>query len=158
MLAVGLLPAQAAQAEDAAALEQEYVRSIIGVLGIHAQSIRRLSAQEIAYSSNVVRHAVALQRTFGLLGPMEWHVARSISLSRQRDPASPLDEKTFHALTERNRAALEFLDVAAHRWMRDKNRELLIGALDDLVRTCNDCHARLPQGSVPDVTGPLMAD
>lgn len=158
LLVIAVLAALPARANEQSKVEEEYVRSIVTVLGIHAQSMRRLSAHQIPYSVNMVRHATAIRWAFGLLGPMEWHAAKAIQLSHETGPDRALDEETFDALTERNRAALKFLDVAAHRWLKDRNRDLLIEALDDLVTTCNDCHARLPAGSVPDITGPMMAE
>lgn len=68
----------------APATEQEdkarYVQEVVKVLRIHMDALRSLVTHKIKYSDNLVRHALALKDTFGLLGPMDWHAAKSAAM------------------------------------------------------------------------------
>jgi hypothetical protein len=78
----------------------EYVNSVIEILRIHARLLQELADTErFKYSDNLVRHATALDNTFGLLGPMEWHAAQSVALHAEVNAdGEALDEATFESL------------------------------------------------------------
>jgi hypothetical protein len=134
---------------------ESYVQSVITVLRIHADAIRNLTAHEIKYSDNLVRHAIAIQRTFGLLGPMDWHAAKSAKLMIKNASNLNIDIEKFEKLEKRSRDALKGLVRAAHESMEEDNREELNEALDNMKNSCNACHAYLPESVAPDVWGTL---
>ena len=134
---------------------KSYVESVITVLRIHADAIRNLTAHEIKYSDNLVRHAIAIQRTFGLLGPMDWHAAKSAKLMNKNASNLNIDIEKFEKLEKRSRDALKDLVRAAHESMEEDNREELNEALENMKNSCNACHAYLPESVAPDVWGTL---
>ena len=135
--------------------EETYVKSVISVLRFHADAISNLSTHKIKYSDNLVRHAVQLQRTFGLLGPMDWHAANSAKLMNKDASNANMDEAQFDKLEWRSRRAMKALVVAAQDMMVEDNREALKEALDSVKNSCNACHAYLPASVAPDVWGTL---
>jgi len=135
--------------------QKSYVASVIIVLRIHADAISNLSTHKFKYSDNLVRHAVDLQRTFGLLGPMDWHAADSAKLMSKNASNWDMDEEKFEKLERRSRDALKALVIAAHDAMEEDNREGLQEALNSMKDSCNDCHAYLPESVAPDVWGTL---
>ena len=86
--------------------QKSYVESVIVVLRIHADAISNLNTHHIKYSDNLARHAIAIQQTFGLLGPMEWHAAESAKLMNKNVSTSDMDAEKFKKLEERSRYAL----------------------------------------------------
>ena len=135
--------------------KKSYVDSVIVVLRIHADAISNLNTHKIKYSDNLARHAIAIQQTFGLLGPMEWHAADSEKLMNKNASSSDMDAEKFEKLEERSRYALKALYLAAHDAMDEDNREGLNEALENMKDSCNACHAYLPESVAPDVWGTL---
>lgn len=135
--------------------QKSYVESVIAVLRIHADSISNLSTHQIKYSDNLVRHAVDLQRTFGLLGPMDWHAANSAKLMNKDASSSSMDEEQFEKLEWRSRRAMKALVVATQDAMTEDNREGVKEALENVKNSCNACHSYLPESLAPDVWGTL---
>lgn len=136
--------------------QQTYVNSIIGILRAHADAIHNLNSHHIKYSDNVVRHAIALEQTFGLLGPMDWHAAESMSLMHNKSIDSKMeDEQNFEKLSKRSSFALKTLVLAAHYAVDEGNRAALDDALQNVKNSCNACHSLLPASVAPDVWGNL---
>lgn len=135
--------------------KKTYVESVIVVLRIHADAISNLATHKIKYSDNLVRHAVALQRTFGLLGPMDWHAADAAKLMTDNASSSDMDSEKFETLQRRSRDALKTLVFAAQDAMVEDNREGVKEALENVKNSCNACHAYLPASVAPDVWGTL---
>jgi len=135
--------------------QKSYVESVIIVLRIHANAISDLNTHKTKYSDNLARHAIALQQTFGLLGPMDWHAANSAQLMNQNASNSDMDADKFEKLEERSRYALKAVYFAAHDAMDEDNREGLKEALENMKESCNACHAYLPESVAPDVWGTL---
>lgn len=135
--------------------QKSYVESVIIVLRIHANAISDLNTHKTKYSDNLARHAIALQQTFGLLGPMDWHAANSARLMNQHASNSGMNAEKFEKLEERSRYALKAVYFAAHDAMDEDNREGLKEALENMKESCNACHAYLPESVAPDVWGTL---
>lgn len=135
---------------------ESYVQSVITVLRIHADAIRSLTVHEMKYSDNLVRHTIAIQRTFGLLGPMDWHAAESANLLKEkRTSGASMDAERFERLGKNSQKAMKDLVRAAHENMEEDDREGLLEALEQMKNSCNDCHAYLPSSVAPDVWGTL---
>ena len=126
------------------------------VLRIHANAISNLSTHKIKYSDNLVRHAVGLQRTFGLLGPMDWHAANSAKLMNKDASELNMNEEQFEVLERRSRNAMKTLVFAAQDAMVEDNREGVKEALENVKDSCNACHSYLPESVAPDVWGTLQ--
>ena len=135
--------------------QKSYIESVIIVLRIHADAISNLSTHKIKYSDNLVRHAVDLQRTFGLLGPMDWHAANSANLMNKDASNLGMDEEQFVTLQRRSRNAMRALVIAAQDAMVEDNREGVKEALENVKDSCNACHSYLPESVAPDVWGTL---
>jgi hypothetical protein len=136
---------------------EAYVKSVITVLRIHANAIRNLTAHEMKYSDNLVRHAIALQRAFGLVGPMDWHAAESADWHiKKGESDGDMDAEQFEKLGKNSERALKDLVLAAHDNMEEDDREALLEALDRMTNSCNACHAYLPSAAAPDVWGTLQ--
>jgi hypothetical protein len=151
-----LLAPAAANAID----RSDYVDSVIGVLRTHASLIEELSqGDRFKYSDNLVRHAMALKQTFGLLGPMEWHVAKSARLHARSDSSeSPLNEDHFDELAEASQKSLDTLVRAAHDSMEKHDAKGMKEAIEEMKSACNACHRQLPATAVPDVWGDLQRE
>jgi hypothetical protein len=134
---------------------ESYVKSVISVLQLHAEAVLKLSAHEMKYSDNLVRHSVALRQTFGLLGPMDWHAAESVNLLKKKDTKAGINTEKFEKLAKRSQKAMKGLIRSAHENMEEDDREGLHKALEDLKNSCNACHAYLPSSVAPDVWGTL---
>lgn len=133
-----------------------YVDSLITVLRIHVDAIRNLTAHEMKYSDNLVRHTVAVQRTFGFLGPMDWHAAESADLLMERKAShAHMNEEEFEKLAKNSKKSMKSLIRAAHENMEEYDREGLLEALEEMMGSCNACHAYLPRSVAPDVWGTL---
>jgi hypothetical protein len=135
--------------------QKSYVESVITILRIHVDDLQNLNTHRIKYSDNLARHAIAIQRTFGLLGPMDWHAAESAKLMNKTASNSDMDAEKFEKLEWRSRNALKGLVIAAHAAMEEDNREGLNEAIVDMKNSCNACHAYLPESVAPDVWGTL---
>jgi len=132
-----------------------YVQAVITVLRIHADAIQNLTKHNMKYSDNLVRHAIAIRRTFGLLGPMDWHAAESAKLMHKGALSSDMEVEKFRKLEKRSRDAINALVFAAHEAMEEDNREGLNEALENMKNSCNACHSYLPASVAPDVWGTL---
>ena len=155
LLATTLLSSRVMAAPAAEFNQKSYVDSVIIVLQFHADAISNLSTHKIKYSDNLVRHAVDLQRTFGLLGPMDWHAANSAKLMNKDASTLGMDEEQFEKLERRSRTAMKALVIAAQNAMVEDNREGVKEALDNVKESCNACHSYLPESVAPDVWGTL---
>jgi hypothetical protein len=137
-----------------------YVNSVIEILRAHAHLLKELAqGDRFKYSDNLVRHATALDNTFGLLGPMEWHAAKSARLHARSEGGDPsLDEEHFEALADASQKSLDALIRAAHDSMEKRDAKGMTHAIEDMKSACNACHSRLPETAVPDVWGNLQRD
>ncbi|MBF0447480.1 MAG: cytochrome c [Magnetococcales bacterium] len=129
----------------------KYVASVVSLLRLHAQMIRQISANDFKYSENLARHAKSLQRAFGLVGPMDWHAAKSETLYRHANDSAPLESQTFEKLAENSNDHMKNLYSAAHKETKTGERGLVVEALDELQHGCEQCHNMLPPGMAPNV-------
>lgn len=138
----------------------EYAESVMNILRAHVSLLRELTlANRFKYSDNVVRHATAIQRTFGLLGPMEWHAAESARLhSTHRGDGEKLNEDMFEELGRASRHSIRELVRAAHDSMEEYDRQRVLKAISDMKQACDNCHSLLPKSVAPDLWGPLERD
>jgi hypothetical protein len=135
--------------------QKTYVESVITILRIEVNDLQNLNSHRIKYSDNLARHAIAIQHTFGLLGPMDWHAAESAKLMNKGSSVSDMDVDKFEQLERRSRLALKDLVIAAHEAMEEDNRDGLNEAITNMKNSCNACHAYLPASVAPDVWGTL---
>lgn len=151
-----LMAPAAVQAVDRA----HYVDSVIEILRTHAHLLEELAqGDRFKYSDNLVRHATALDQTFGLLGPMEWHADRSAKLYARSDSSeTALDEDHFEELAAASQKSLDGLVRAAHDSMEKHDAKGMMDAIEQMKSDCNACHSRLPAAAVPDVWGNLQRD
>ena len=128
-----------------------YVEMIVTMLRSHIAAMRLLIDHEyLHYADNVARHATAFERTFGMIGPMEWHAADAFARASKVEGAA-VSEAQFASLGEDSFAAIHALPRAAERYQRDKNKELMHESINQVISSCIACHSSLPPGSVPDV-------
>ncbi|MBF0190887.1 MAG: hypothetical protein HQL99_07010 [Magnetococcales bacterium] len=139
-----------------AAAEKEkdhYVESVITMLRLHAEAIRQLATHDFRYSRNLARHASGLQHTFGLLGPMEWHVSTSTTLQKKDGSGSGLTEADFEKIAEQCQKSMKGLYQASIKRVESGgSAEPVLKALDELQGKCTSCHSLL-EGVAPDVWG-----
>jgi cytochrome c556 len=160
MLAVVLLfgaPLAGAAEEDTPPIDQregihyDYLEVVASILRGHVSAMRMiLDSGEMRYSDNLVRHAQAIERAFGMIGPMEWHAAEAMRNARPSE-ANDLREQDFIALGEKSYNAIHALPRAAERYMRDRNKARLQTAINHMMNSCVACHSKLPAGYVPNV-------
>ena len=153
LLSFGLFGSVTIQAID----RDEYVSAVIEILRSHVSLMEQIAnSDRFKYSDNLVRHAVAIQDTFGLLGPMEWHAAQSARLHlQQQGTGGELDEDKFDDLARDSRNSMRELVRAAHDAMEGNDRQGVLDAIQELKQGCNDCHSLLPKTVAPDLWGPL---
>ena len=142
---------------DTTAEKKKYIASIVSLLRIHAQTIRQLSANEFKYTENLVRHANAIKRIFGLLGPMDWHTAKSITLSKRINSEEQMDDEMFEQLAKNSSRTLKILHSAAVQAIQEGDKNVVVEALENLQKSCEGCHAFLPPGTAPDVWNTKVA-
>ena len=131
-----------------------YVDEVVDVLQTHARLLEELAnSQRFKYSDNLVRHATALEQTFGLLGPMEWHAAQSARLHAQAGGERTLDEGSFEALAEASQKSLKERVRTAHNSMEQHDAAGMNEAIAKMKDACNACHQLLPANAVPHVWG-----
>ena len=128
-----------------------YVEHMVSILRTQVTALRFLLENEIKYSDNTLRHAVALEQTFGMIGPMEWHAAEAFNLMKDADIEDPLTEEQFADLADRSEESLEDLTRAADSYLRSKNAAVVTQAIRQMMEACSACHSKLPVGSVPKV-------
>jgi hypothetical protein len=149
--ATGLLGAASTHAIGRA----DYAASVMEILRMHVHLLEELAVTDrFKYSDNVVRHATAIERAFGLLGPMEWHAAESARLhSKHLGDDAELDEHEFEDLAWASRKALKGLVRAAHDSMEEYDRDGILNAVNEMKQTCENCHSLLPELVAHDVWG-----
>jgi len=134
--------------------KDSYIQSVISILKLHTDAIRNLTVHEMKYSDNLVRHAVAVQKAFDLLGPMDWHAAESVKLLNKSIASNKdMNAEKFEKLAMNSKKALNGLVRAAHESLEEEDREGVIEALQTMMNSCDSCHAYLPSSVVPDVWG-----
>ncbi len=131
--------------------KDKYVDEVVKVLRTQVSAMRILIRHEIKYSDNMVRHASAIDRAFGMLGPMEWHTAEAVKLMRESDAQDKLTEQEFEELAKKSLDAIDRLSRSAERYLRDRDQKLMLGAINTVIKSCGACHNHLPEGSVPQV-------
>ncbi|MBF0108832.1 MAG: hypothetical protein HQL76_06640 [Magnetococcales bacterium] len=134
-----------------------YVQGVIAILRQHAAHIRMLATIDFKYSHNLVRHVSALEDSFGLLGPMDWHAARAVSL-QENDGNHPLmDTEAFESLARDCQKSIKTLHQSAIHRIEGGTAEPVLEALDKVQSKCNHCHGLLG-GAAPDVWGNGVPD
>ncbi|MBF0628644.1 MAG: hypothetical protein HQL91_10565 [Magnetococcales bacterium] len=132
--------------------KDQYVASVITMLRLHAEAIRQLATHDFKYSRNLARHVTGLQNTFGLLGPMDWHVSTSITLQKS-NPGPVLKEADFEKMADQCQKSMKGLYQASIQHVEEKaSAEPVIKALDEVQSKCTGCHSLL-EGVAPDVWG-----
>ena len=91
------------------------------------------------------------ERAFGMVGPMEWHVAEAFSHAQKNEAAEKLSEEQFEEFSENTRLAVSKIKRSAVRYMRDKKKELVRQSINDMMKSCGACHSKFPEGTVPHV-------
>ena len=134
---------------EEARMQRVYMQSVVEILRSHAAAIRSLAYRKFKYSDNLVRHAVGLNKIFGVLGPMEVHAAKSAMLNKKSGQPS-ISEKEFLKMADANLDVLRTLKSDAKRWQRKQKGDLLKN-LDLMMKGCDDCHDLLPADTAPDV-------
>ena len=135
----------------------DYAESVMDVFRMHVNLLQKLSMESrFKYSDNLVRHAVAIESTFGLLGPMEWHAAEAASIvTKNKGTNVDLNEEIFENLAKASRKSLKDLVRAAHDSMERHDHDGVINAVKDMKHSCENCHSHLPKSVAPDLWGPL---
>ena len=129
-----------------------YLDQLISVLRSHVKSMRMiLDHDTMKYADNMARHAEALERAFGMIGPMEWHAAEAFEHMSRGDAPEKLTEAQFEELAENSHQAMVRVGRAAHRYERDKDKALMRTAINNVIESCGACHSKLPEGTVPRV-------
>lgn len=152
-LALGALAATAVAADDKQQLrDAAYLEQVIAVMRSHVFSMRTILDQgDLKYADNMVRHAEAFERAFGMVGPMDWHAAKAFHKTQKGDVAVKLSEEQFDQLADDSYQKILGVKRAAKRYLRDKDRQQMDAAIDGMMQSCNACHSKLPQGTVPSV-------
>ncbi|MBF0614130.1 MAG: cytochrome c [Magnetococcales bacterium] len=133
--------------------KEQYVDSVITLLRLHANAIRQLATHDFKYSRNLARHATALQNTFGLLGPMEWHVSTSTTLQRSGGTGVTLKDEDFDKMADQCQKSMKGLYQASIQFVESGGSpEPVLKSLDELQHKCTACHTLL-EGVAPDVWG-----
>jgi hypothetical protein len=132
--------------------DKAYIDQVVDVLRSHVIAMRMiLDYDDLKYADNMVRHAEALERAFGMIGPMEWHAAESFQYMQKSDAPEKLTEHQFEALADNSHTAISQIKRSAKRYMRDKNKKLMRKSIDDMIKSCGGCHSKMPEGVVPSV-------
>ncbi|MBF0212579.1 MAG: hypothetical protein HQM00_03320 [Magnetococcales bacterium] len=148
----GVIGCALAPQEGVASEKERYVESVITMLRLHVEAIRQLATHDFRYSRNLTRHVSALQNTFGLLGPMEWHVSSSTSLQKQ-DGRKNLTEEDFDKMAEQCQKSMKGLHQASIDYVESGGSpDPVLKSLDELQGKCTACHSLL-DGVAPDVWG-----
>jgi len=136
---------------------REYVADVLDVIRTHLDLMQELTAaHKFKYSDNLVRHAVAVERTFGLLGPMEWHAAQAATIRREQEgKPTKLNEDMFESLAKESRNTLRDLVRSAHDSMVEFDAASVNKAITDVKKACENCHRLLPKAVAPDLWGPI---
>ncbi len=139
-LSVLLIGPTSIHAEGTGQLREEdnYLKIVGNVLGSHIQALELITRIESKYSGNVVRHAVALRDTSGLLkhGYPEEDKKRKWPWK---------DKKEFERKAYANLQASKQLEKAASKWLKDRDRKKFLVSLDKLKQTCRGCHGDMSE-------------
>jgi hypothetical protein len=150
--ALAVMPCTAVAEESAKTPSAAYLEQVVSVLRSHVISMRMiLDHDDMKYADNMVRHAEAFERAFGMVGPMEWHVAEAFQYVQDKDATEKLTKQRFEELAENSRKAISRIKRSAKRYMRDKNKQLMHESIDNMIKSCDSCHSKLPAGTVPHV-------
>jgi len=129
-----------------------YLEQVVSVLRSHVLSMRMiLDHDDLRYADNMVRHAEAFERAFGMVGPMEWHVAEAFAHAQKTNAEEKLSKKQFDELAEDSRVAMKKIKRSAIRYGRDKKRKLMRDSINRMIKSCVACHSKFPEGTVPHV-------
>ena len=146
------IPATASAEETLQLRNAAYMDQVVGVLRSHVLSMRMiLDHDDLKYADNMVRHAEAFERTFGMIGPMEWHVAEAFTMAQNTDAAEKFTQEQFEELAQTSSRAIFQIKRSANRYVRDGNKELMRSAINKMIKSCGACHSHFPKGSVPSV-------
>lgn len=149
---VQFIPINAYAADNLKASNDAYLEQVVGVLRAHVLSMRMiLQHDDLRYADNMVRHAEAFGRAFGMVGPMEWHVAQVLSYARETEAGEELSKKKFEELADDTRIAITGMKRSAVRYMRDHNKELMRASINRMIDSCGACHSKMRDGTVPHV-------
>lgn len=149
---LSIAPTVSVAVDEAKARDAAYLEQVVGVMRSHVASMRMiLDHDEMKYSDNIVRHAEAFERTFGMVGPMEWHAAEAFGYMAKSDQSEKLSEAQFEELAEESQVAINKIKRSAKRFMRDKNKDLMRGSINNMIKSCGACHSKMPKGTVPSV-------
>lgn len=145
-------PMHAGADEGRKARNDAYLKQVVAVMRSHVGAMRMIiEHDDLRYSDNMVRHAEAFERAFGMVGPMEWHVARAFIQAQKTDAGDKLTEGQFDEMAEDTRIAVMKIKRSAARYMRDKKKDLMRGSINTMIESCDACHSRMPEGVVPEV-------
>lgn len=138
--------------------KNDYADSVMDIMRMHVNLLQELAvSRPFQYSDNMVRHAVEIKNTFGLLGPMEWHAAEAAAIFA-RSNGTPVDisEDRFESMAKLSRDSIKQLARAAHTSMEQNNPQVVLSALNDMQQSCENCHAHLPRALAPDLWRPIQ--
>ena len=136
--------------ESLKAHNDAYLDQVMGVLRAHVVSMRMiLEHDDLRYADNMVRHAEAFARAFGMVGPMEWHVAEAFSYARKTEAGQKLRREKFEELADNTRRAIVGIKRSAVRYMRDHDKQLMRASINRMIESCGACHSKMREGTVP---------
>jgi predicted HD phosphohydrolase len=131
--------------------KDRYVDMVVELLRKHVVAMRWILDHDIKYSDNMVRHAHAFERAFGMIGPMEYHAAEAAALAKGLPESERFTEQQFEDLAEESMRQIHALERAAARYLRDKDEQRMRESIDAVIDSCGACHLRLPKGTTPPV-------
>lgn len=141
--------AVAMRGDDAA--KDRYVDMVVELLRNHVVAMRWILDHDIKYSDNMVRHAHAFERAFGMIGPMEYHAAEAAALAMGLPESERFTEQQFEGLADESMRQIHALERAAARYLRDGDKQRMRESIDAVIDSCGACHLRLPKGTTPPV-------
>lgn len=137
--------ASSARAEED--LDRAYLKMVMNIFSTHLQALEFLTANQMRYSDNVVRHAAALRQTTGLLDhaiPQE--EIRVLKTTLVVDEAGkPLqwgwkDARDFMRLADASYISTKKLAIAAREWLKSGDRTEFMAAMENVKQACRNCH------------------
>lgn len=131
--------------------KDQYVDMVVELLRKHVVAMRWILDHDIKYSDNMVRHAHAFERAFGMIGPMEYHAAEAAALAKGLPESERFTEQQFEDLAEESMQQIHALERAAARYLRDKDKQRMRESINTVIDSCGACHLRLPKGTTPPV-------
>lgn len=144
LVIIGLLLTPVTSSRAAETEKERYIQSIITILRLHSDAIRQLATHNFKYSRNLVRHVSALQYTFGMIGPMEWHAKKSIAMQKTTSDTPTLSKEDFDKMADQCQKSMKGLYQISLDHLEKKNDPTtILKALDDLQGQCTTCHKML---------------